>query len=369
MALDEVPTPSLVIDLARMERNIARFHERIASLGKPLRSHIKTHKVPAIAEQQLAAGSCGIAAAKPSEAAPFHAAGIDDIVIAFPSVGRDKWEHIATFARDARVTCNVDSVLEAEGLSDAARRHGVSIAVQIEVDTGFERVGIPAADIDDVADFARVIRGLPGLTLSGITTFRGKLGPRLQAMTNEEAGIDEGEQLVAVADALRARGLPIDAVTAGGTVTAPGAAHVEGITEVRAGTYVFHDAMMVAAGVARPDDVAATVLTTVVSTRRPGWATIDGGTKTFSGDRGMVGGATSDGAVAEAVDLDAAVTRTTEEHGMVRLGAGVSVEVGDRLRFVPYHVCTTVNLSNELVAVRDGVVEHVWPVAARGCRT
>src|SRR5438132_6410872 len=120
MRVEDVPTPSLLIDIDRMERNIAHWQDVAARNGKKLRPHIKTHKVPEIALAQMAAGACGICAAKPSEAEVFHDAGIRDIVLAYPSVGPDKWQRMAEMARDAHVTVNVDSELEARGLSDAA---------------------------------------------------------------------------------------------------------------------------------------------------------------------------------------------------------------------------------------------------------
>jgi D-serine deaminase-like pyridoxal phosphate-dependent protein len=132
---------------------------------------------------------------------------------------------------------------------------------------------------------------------------------------------------------------------------------------------VFNDAMQVEFGAARPEDVAVFILATVVSTRRPGWATVDAGSKTFSGDKAVVGGNVGkSSAVAAARDIDAAVMRITEEHGMVQLGDGVRIELGEKLRFTPFHVCTAVNLSDELVGVRNDVVEKVWPVLARGKR-
>jgi D-serine deaminase-like pyridoxal phosphate-dependent protein len=197
-----------------------------------------------------------------------------------------------------------------------------------------------------------------------VTTHRGKFSERLARMSNTEAGREEGQIMVDVAERLRAAGFPIAQVSAGGTITGPGVAEVPGVTEVRAGTYVFFDAMQVGYGAATPADVALSVLATVISTRRSGWTTVDAGTKTFSGDRGGVASAGDE--IARAVDIDAAVMRTTEEHGMVRLGDGVSVEIGQKLRFTPYHVCTSVNLADALVGVRGDVVEAVWPIAARG---
>jgi D-serine deaminase-like pyridoxal phosphate-dependent protein len=366
MALADVPTPALVVDLDRMERNIASWQAMADRNGVGFRPHIKTHKTPEIAAQQLAAGAVGIASAKPTEAEVFAAAGCDDIVIAYPTVGEDKWARLACIAADARLTVNVDSDHQARGLSAAAVAAGATIRVQIEIDTGLNRVGLDPGDTAGIEAFARTIDALPGIELDGVTTHRGKFGERLGRMSNAEAGHEEGSILVGLAERLRAAGHPTPNVTAGGSVTGPGVAEVPGVTEVRAGTYVFFDAMQVAAGSARPDEVALSILATVVSTRRAGWVTVDAGSKTFSGDRGVVDGAAATGGISECVDLDATVMRTTEEHGMVQLGDGVSVEVGQKLRFMPYHVCTAVNLADQLVGVRAGVVETVWPIRARG---
>jgi D-serine deaminase-like pyridoxal phosphate-dependent protein len=364
MAVAAVPTPALIVDIGRMERNIAAWQAMADRNGTGLRPHIKTHKSPAIAAMQLAAGACGIAAAKPTEAEVFVDAGCTDVVIAYPTVGRDKWERVARMATRARMAVNVDSDAQARGLSAAAVAEGVVIRAHIEIDTGLHRVGLSPDDHAGIAAFAGLLTELPGLELEGVTTHRGKFSERLARMSNADAGREEGRIMVDVAERLRADGFPIAQVSAGGTITGPGVAEVPGVTEVRAGTYVFFDAMQVGYGAATPADVALCVLATVVSTRRAGWTTVDAGTKTFSGDRGGV--ASRGDEIARAVDVDAAVMRTTEEHGMVRLGEGVSVEVGQKLRFTPYHVCTSVNLADALVGVRDDVVEAVWPIAARG---
>jgi D-serine deaminase-like pyridoxal phosphate-dependent protein len=363
MPVDDIPTPALIVDLPRMERNLVAWQEAIEGCGTKLRPHIKTHKSPAIAARQLALGACGIASAKPSEAEVFYAAGCRDIVLAYPTVGADKWARLARMAGDAHVAVNVDSDLQARGLSAAAVAAGTTLWMHIEIDSGLHRVGLDPGDHDEIADFARVIRSLPGIELEGITTHRGKAGDRLAAMTNDEAGRDEGQTLVDLAERLAADGLPVSQVSAGGTITGRGVAMVDGITEVRAGTYVFYDGMQVGVGAATPDEVAASVLATVVSTRRSGWATVDAGSKTFSGDRG------TGLAIAGGVAPGMALMRMTEEHGMVQLDEGVTVEVGQKLRFTPFHICPAVNLADELVAVADGVVTEVWPVAARGRRT
>ena len=370
MRVDDVPTPALLIDLDRMENNIAELQRFVTQQGKQLRPHIKTHKIPEIALMQERLGAHGIAAAKPAEAEVFVDAGCRDIVVAFPTVGADKWRRLAELARTARVSVNVDSEEQARGLNAAALEADTVIQVQIEIDSGLHRVGLDQTDQAGIAAFARLLMSLPGIELEGVTTHRGKYTERLAAMSNDEAGYEEGSVVAAIADQLRADGISIAEVTAGGSITARGVAQAPGVTEVRAGTYVLNDAMQVAHGSCTESDVAVSVLATVVSTRISGWATIDAGSKTFSGDRAVSGDKTAGHVpVAPGIDIDAAVMRITEEHGMVQLGDGVRVEIGQRLRFMPFHVCTAVNLSNEVVGVRNGLVEKVWPVLARGRRT
>jgi D-serine deaminase-like pyridoxal phosphate-dependent protein len=285
-------------------------------------------------------------------------------------IGHDKWERAARIAREAKLTVNVDSAEGVRGLSAAAVEAGVQIDVQIEVDSGFHRCGFPYTDVSSIEDFARLIGTLPNIELEGITTHRGMVFEGAAEMTPEEGGLAEGRLLVNLAEKLRSRGIRIEQVTAGGTITGRSVARVLGITEVRAGTYVFYDLMQLGLGTTVEDNLALSILTTVVSHQSRDRATVDGGSKTFSGDRGSVGAspAGSSPELARAVDRDVVFERISEEHGMVRIGAGASLQVGEKVAFFPFHVCTCVNLSDELIGVRDGKVEKVWRVTARGRR-
>jgi D-serine deaminase-like pyridoxal phosphate-dependent protein len=188
-------------------------------------------------------------------------------------------------------------------------------------------------------------------------------------MSIDEAGRDEGRLVAGIADQLREHGIEVRTVSAGGTISGKGAADVPGVTEVRAGTYVFNDLMQLGFGSARIEDLALTIHCTVVSARRPGQVTIDAGSKTFSGDGGVVGaGHAAAPLVARGVDPGIVLERISEEHGVVAVNGG-DVHIGDRLAFYPMHACTAVNLSDEVFGARDGVVETVWPVRARGKRT
>jgi D-serine deaminase-like pyridoxal phosphate-dependent protein len=367
--VQSVPTPCLVVDLDRLEANITRWQGAMDACGTRLRPHIKTHKIPEIARLQIDAGALGIAVAKVAEAEVFAAAGIDDIVVAYPVFGEEKWRRVAVIARDVRLTVNADSAEAISGLSAAAAAAGVEIGVQLEVDSGFHRCGVDAADIETLDRLARLAQRLPGLRLDGVTTHRGVFFAGAEAMTIGEAGRAEGELVVGVAERLRARGVPVPEVTAGGTITGRGVAEVPGITEVRAGTYVFNDLMQLGFGSASSDDLALQIQCTVVSAPLDGHVTVDGGSKTFSGDRGVVGAASrAPSELARSVDGRVLLERISEEHGMARVVSG-SVALGDRLPFYPTHACTAVNLSDELYGVRDDTVEVVWPVRARGKRT
>jgi D-serine deaminase-like pyridoxal phosphate-dependent protein len=363
MPLEQLDTPVLVVDLDRMERNIARWQALADDAGIALRVHVKTHKIPAIAQLQLDAGARGIVCAKVSEAEVFVDAGCTDVVIAYPVYGPRKWARLAELARRARVGVNVDSLAAVPGISTFARRAGATVELYVDVDTGMHRGGIAHRALDDLSRLCTAIENTGSVELAGVTTHRQLSYDAPDGTSPDDAGRDEGETLVAVAEALRALGHEIRVVAAGGSVSGRGVARVPGVTELRAGTYVFGDLMQVDNGVATLDDLALSALCTVVSTTRPGGATVDGGVKTFSGDH-----VARDDSYGRAVDRDVVLERLSEEHGMARVGDDV-VRLGDKLRFFPVHVCTAVNLSHELVGIRDGVVEVVWPVAARGLRT
>jgi D-serine deaminase-like pyridoxal phosphate-dependent protein len=363
-AIAELDTPVLLVDLDRMERNIARWQRLADDAGVAFRVHVKTHKVPAIALQQLAAGACWIVCAKIAEAEVFVDGGCDDVVIAYPVFGERKWRRLADLACRARVGVNVDSVEAVEGISAAAREAGTKIDLYLDIDTGMHRGGVDHRSLAEAILLCEAISNAASVELAGITTHRQMAFADAGAREPDDAGRDEAQALVAVAEELRAAGQEIRVVAAGGSVSGRGAASVPGLTELRAGTYVFCDLMQLDYGVAAWEDLALTVLCTVVSTRQPGGATIDGGLKTFSGDR-----LTGEHQLARAADREIALDRLSEEHGMAVVGAGERVRLGEKIPFFPVHACTAVNLSDELVGVRDGRVEVVWPVLARGKRT
>ena len=358
-------TPYLSVDGDRMELNILKMAALARESKISLRPHVKTHKIPVIARRQVAAGAGGITVAKVSEAEVMADGGIEDIFVAYPLVTETKVRHAARLAGRVRMILGVDSLEGARLMSAVAASEGVTLEIRLEVDSGLRRTGVPRGE---AAGLAGEISALKNLDLTGIYTYRGAvLEDGSPATDLAEAGRREGELMVAVAEELRAAGVPIRDVSLGSTPTAEHAAKVEGVTEIRPGTYVFYDRMQAEMGACSIEECALRVVATVVSRPTPDLAVIDGGSKTFATDvqpkvapLGLAGFGLVVG------HPGAVLGRVTEEHGMLSLDEDSELEVGYTVEIIPNHVCSTVNLHEEVyLRSGDGEVEKL-PVAARG---
>ncbi|TCL70087.1 D-serine deaminase-like pyridoxal phosphate-dependent protein [Hydrogenispora ethanolica] len=357
-------TPCLVVDEAIMKRNIARMAEVAAKNGCKLRPHTKTHKIPAIARLQVAAGADGITVAKVGEAEVMAEQGLSDIFIAYPVIGTGKIARVLALNRRIRLIVGVDSIAGATALSEAALADGQTIEVRLEVDTGMHRTGV---GYEQALEFAKTLAGFSGIRLTGIFTFKGLIYEGKATLDREKAGLEEGRLLVDLAEKLRQAGIAIRDVSVGSTPTAAYAAQVPGVTEIRPGTYVFNDTMLANLGVCSPEDCALSVLTTVVS-RAADYAVVDGGNKTFSTDAAQgVFPYYLKGYGRTVGDDQLILERLSEEHGIVSIlpGAG-EIRVGDVLAIIPNHVCTTVNLHDKLYLRRDGRIVGEAAIAGRG---
>lgn len=361
--IEQLDTPCLLVDLDRLAHNLTTWQSRATQQGVKLRPHIKTHKSPIIGQMQLEAGASGITVAKLGEAEIFAAAGFADIFIAYPLVGDAKWQRAAHLAQVCTLTVGVDSEIGARGLSQAAAQVGSSLRVRVEINLGMDRSGVLPENAEKLC---RVVASLPNLDLVGIFTYRSVNFPAAKGRDAVELGLEEAHLMLDLAQRLQTAGLPIHEISLGSTPTGLAAGTVAGITEIRPGTYIFGDYLTAERGMMTYDELALSILCTVVSRPTPHLATVDGGSKTFSGDlnpaaQGLQG-------YAKAVDREAYVTQLSEEHGVVRLAAGVEAQIGEKMAFYPIHVCTTVNLSDELIGVRGGRVEQIFPIVARGKR-
>ena len=354
-------TPLIAVDLDLLQRNIAEMAALAASHGVALRPHAKTHKSPHIARLQLEAGAVGLTCAKLGEAEVLvEQGGVTDILIAYPIVGDIKIQRLLQLLERARVIVAVDTHQAAAVLSQAISANDRALEIYVEVNTGQDRAGARAGQ--EAVDLAVAVSRMPGLRLVGIMTHEGHAGfssPDDIALIAENAG----RALVDTAERIRGQGIEVAHVSVGSTPASWFTPRVPGITEMRPGTYVFHDNNAFRHGRIGPDRCAARVVATVVSRPAPKRAIIDAGSKALALDpspshpgHGYIVG-----------HAGATIARLSEEHGVVTLPpAERGFDVGDRVEIIPNHICPAVNLTDELVIIRAGHVVDRWPVAARG---
>ena len=339
-------TPRLVIDRKKMRKNIEGMAAVACNFGVGLRPHVKTHKVPWIAREQVEAGAVGITVAKVSEAEVMAVGGLRDIFIAFPLVTQEKARRALALIRDGvRLILAVDSMEGATLLSGAAAALDTALEVRLEIDTGLKRTGVP---YEEAVDLAEQVAALDNLSLRGLYTYRGAVmadGSRTRDLA--AAGHEEGRLMANLAAEMRERGLQIEDVSLGSTPTARHAGTVDGVTEIRPGTYVFYDRMQAALGVCSLDDCAASVLATVVSRPTRERAIIDGGSKTFATDV-QPGSYALEGFGHVVGHPGVVLERMNEEHGMMHVEPDDDLAVGQTVRVIPNHVCSTVNLHDRV---------------------
>ncbi|WP_375790763.1 D-TA family PLP-dependent enzyme [Bradyrhizobium sp. vgs-9] len=345
----EYGTPCAVIDMDRVERNIARIQKACDDAGVANRPHIKTHKNPTIAKLQVAAGAKGITCQKLGEAEIMANAGIDDILISYNLLGEEKMARLGALQAKANMTVAADNSTVVAGLPKAAAASGRPLSVVVECDTGRKRAGVetPAEAIA----LAREIAGSKGLEFAGFM------------MYTTETGWTEAQKFYDEALAgVRAHGLDAKIVSTGGTPNLVNIGKLKGGTEHRFGTYIYNDRMQVAAGVATWDDCALHIYSTVVSRAAPERGILDAGSKTLTTDTGGLDG---HGLILE--HPEAKIARFAEEHGFLDLSrSNTRPNVGDVVRIVPNHVCVVVNMMDEVVMVRGEEIIGTLPVAARG---
>jgi D-serine deaminase-like pyridoxal phosphate-dependent protein len=288
-------------------------------------------------------------------------AGINDILIAYPIVGEEKTTRLARIAEQANISVALDSEEAARGISAAAARQGITIGVLVEMDVGFGRCGL-GNEVDLLA-LAQVITELPGIEFKGLMFFPGHftVGPEQRA----ELRVQVNDYLDRSLETFARAELPLAIVSGGSTPTAYESSLFHGVNEVRPGMYIFNDRTTAGIQAASFNDCALSVVVTVVSTAVTGHAIVDGGSKTFSSDRYQAEDGVGFGLVKE--DHTAVIERLSEEHGILNIARSERrYRVGDRLSIIPNHVCTTLNMHDEVYGVRGDQVETVWRVEGRG---
>jgi D-serine deaminase-like pyridoxal phosphate-dependent protein len=347
MTLDDLETPVVTVDLDRADRNIAAMQRYCDEHRHALRPHVKTHKLPQLAHMQVQAGARGITCQKLGEAELMADAGLDDILISFPLVGRQKAERLAALADRIEVGVVGDSATVAEGLAAVLGPGGVEVGFFVDCDTGFGRTGVQSPQ--EAAQLARLVDTLPGLRFAGLLTY-----PTLP---------ESGAWLRAAREEIERLGLRVERVSGGGTPTARRTHEIGEVNEIRVGTYVYGDRACIENGTVPLEDCALRVRATVVSRPTRERAILDAGSKTLTSDLAV--GATGFGLVVE--HPEATIYNLNEEHGYVDVSdCAAPPEVGDVVTIVPNHACGTVNMHDEMLVHRSGEQLETWPVAARG---
>lgn len=343
-------TPAVVIDMDRVERNIARVQAQCDAAGVANRPHIKTHKSPMLASLQRDAGAKGITCQKLGEAEVMADGGLDDILISYNLIGEEKMARLAALMRRVQVTVAADNPTVIAGLQRAADLAERPLAVVVECDTGRKRAGVETPG--EAIALAGQIASIKGLSFAGFMMY-----PTETGWNEAQAFYDEALKGV------RALGLDATIVSTGGSPNLKNLGKLNGATEHRPGTYIYNDRMQVAAGVATLDDCALQIYSTVVSRAAADRGILDAGSKTLTADPG--GGLDGFGLILE--HPEARIARFAEEHGMLDLSrSNTRPNVGDVVRIVPNHVCVVVNMVDEVMMVRGDEIIGTLPVAARG---
>jgi D-serine deaminase-like pyridoxal phosphate-dependent protein len=372
MSLSNLETPALVLDAARMDANIERMRGRVASLGVSLRPHVKTAKCLEVALRACGGQPGPITVSTLKEAEQFFTAGYADIVYAV-GITPNKLQHVLALRRrgcDLKVL--VDSVEAAAAVARCAREGGSAIPVLVEVDCDGHRSGVqPAAPL--LVDIARTLSE-GGATLAGVLTHAGESYNCRLVQAIRDMAEQERRAVVDSARLLRDAGYPCAMVSLGSTPTATHARQLEAVTEVRAGVYVFFDLVMAGIDVCHIDDIALSVLVSVIGHQaQKGWIITDGGWMALSRDRGTARQSVDQG-YGVVCDLrgevipELIVSDANQEHGVLSFRQGgtdvrAAFPVGTPLRVLPNHACATAAQHDRYHVVRGAAtaIEAVWP--------
>ena len=357
----ELDTPALLIDLDKMEANIQTMADYISTVNTQLRPHMKTHKTPIIAHKQIAAGAIGVTCAKLGEAEAVIHAGVRDVLIANQVVGSHKIARLINLAKHSEIMVAADNPQNVQAISEAATAKGVTVRMLIEVNIGMDRCGVEPGK--PTLELANQIRQSPNLKFEGLMGYEGHTVAKPD-LKERKAGVQEAMQHLIDAKAyVEKHGVEVSIMSGGGTGTFNLTGSIPEMTEVQAGSYIFMDSTYRnVEGVGEQFDCSLSVLATVVSRPSPDRVIVDTGLKVLAKEFG----------IPQPIGITGVeMTGLSEEHGTLKTvgqvsDTNVSLTPGDKIEILPTHCCTTVNLHDRYYGIRNGIVESVWDIAARG---
>jgi D-serine deaminase-like pyridoxal phosphate-dependent protein len=350
----DLDTPALLVDIEALESNIQRMATFLEKAGVKWRPHTKGQKVPALAHKLLRAGAVGVTCAKLGEAEVLASGGVREILIANQVVGARKIARLVGLLAHADVMVAVDNVQNAEELSITASHAGRMLRVVVEIDIGAHRAGVDPGEA--VVLLSRKLNELPGLRYMGLVAWESHCAAIVDPGEKRAACEEAIGRLTVSAELCRRAGLPVEIVSCGGTGTMYYSAKLPGVTEIQAGGGIFGDVLYESWGVNH--ELALTVLSTVTSRPTAKRIIVDAGRKAMSADI-----ATPRPRNVEGVE----VVKFSAEHGTIELREpNARPNVGEKIEWTVGYGDTTVFLHDEMIGVRKGRVECVWPILGRG---
>ena len=352
--IEDLDTPCLIIDMDDLDNNIDVIASTYAGTTAKLRGHAKNHKTPAIAHRQIRRGGTvgGVCAAKVSEAEVMVHGGIASVFITSEIVEPMKIDRLCSLADQAELLVACEQAANARDISKAATARGVEIGVIIELETGLRRCGV--REIDQGVALAKEIASLPGLRFRGVMSHQ-----TIPDMPDREDRAVEANRaikgVIDLKDAIEGQGIPMDIVSTGETWSYDVAAEIPGVTEIQGGSYLMmetHYSYMT------EFHYAGKILTTIISTPRPGIAIGDAGVRAVSSLSGMPTVFDRPGVTVETMDSD---------HSVFKTEAGPSLKIGDQVLLIPAQQDAMVSRWDRFIGLRKGKVEVVWDIQARGC--
>ncbi len=358
---DFIPTPAVAVELGQVDTNLKKMEEEALRYGIAVRPHIKPHKSSYFAWRQLEEGAKGITCARLSEAEVMADHGVEDILIAYPLIGKDKMERLSGLLKRAEVLTVINSECGAAQLSEAGRNAGKPVRVLIEIDGGLHRGGV--APYEAALALAEKVKGLSGIRICGLLYYNGLIYGEDTAEGFRRYALKEHDELTGTARLLKEHGHCMEILSGGNSVSSRFCGELEGITEIRCGNYIFNDCAALAAGLATEEECALRAVATLVCKMDARHGIIDAGSKTLTTD-GCGHGRTGYGYVVGRPDLR--ITKLNEEHGFLESEGELDLEIGDKIAVIPNHACVLPNLTDKLYGIRNNRLERMIPVEARG---
>lgn len=353
-------TPYVKVDLNKVEKNIKVMEQKLSEMHIEHWPHIKSHKCIELAKMQINAGAKGITCANLSEAEIMSNAGINNILIGYTLIGKENIRRLGKLVNKNNIRTTIDSIKVAKDISDEGINIGKKIDVLIELDGGAHRGGIQPGK--DVLDFANKVKSFPGINLIGLFAYVGQIYGLPNKESQKSLSKLEAKILLDMQSLLNNNGFNIKVLSGGSTLSSYYNHEIKGITESRAGNYIFGDMNDVHVGIYTPNDCALKIRTTIISKPLPGYATIDAGSKSLTTDTSLSG--KGYGYVVDKPNI--LIEKLNEEHGFLRYNPKeYNLQIGDELEVIPNHCCVVANLFDYMYAFRDNKYIKLLKVDAK----